>query len=269
MALLLCAALCLSVVNTAAAEDLGTLTISYPVDGTVYHIYAVGSLENGEIVMDEAFQSVDTSDYAAAAAVMADMVQKGGAARELASATVTDGKAVFHDLPMAIYLVLGDPGEKDGVNYWPTPFLLSIPQKDDQNRLVWDVAVAGKKEMDMDISVVKRWVGDLILYRPTSVTVRLMRNGTTYGDPVVLNYTNNWSYLWENLPPDNWYITEDASPRYTTSITREGNTFIITNTWKNIPQTGQLWWPVSALALAGLVLICIGLLRRRGHDENA
>lgn len=269
LALLFCAALCLSMAGVAAADHVGTLTISYPIDGTVYHIYAVGSLKNGAIVMDEAFEAVDTSDYAAAAAVMADMVQKGGAAQEKASATVTDGKAVFHDLPMAVYLVLGDPGKQNGVNYWPTPFLLSVPQKNEQEQFVWDVAVTGKKEMDMDISVVKRWVGDQASDRPTKVTVHLMRSGQTYGDPVTLSSANQWSHMWENLPPDNWYVAEDANPRYTTTITREGNTFTVTNTWKKIPQTGQLWWPVSALALAGLALICVGLLRRRGNDGNA
>lgn len=250
----------------AFAEELGSLTISYPVDGTVYHIYSVGTLKNGGIVLDPAFQKVDTSDYAAAASVMADMVRKGGAAKELASATVTGGKAVFAELPMAVYLVLGDPSEMDGVRYWPTPFLLSIPQKDANDNFLWDVSASGKKEMDMDISVVKRWVGDMVIYRPTSVTVRLMRNGQTEGDPVVLNYVNQWSHMWENLPPDNWYVTEDANPRYTTEITREGNTFIVTNTWKKIPQTGQLWWPVSAMAVAGLLLLCLGLLRRRTSD---
>lgn len=269
MALLLAALLvCLLPVN-AAAENLGTLTLSYPVDGTVYHIYSVGSLKNGRIVMDAAFKNVDTSDYAAAASTMANMIKRAGVGQELASATVTEGRAVFRDLPMAVYLVQGDPSELEGVRYWPTPFLLSIPQEDDQGAFFWDVTASGKKEMDMDISVVKRWVGDIVIYRPTGITVRLMHDGKIYGNPVVLNYTNNWSYTWENLPPDNWYVTEDASPRYTTAITREGNTFIITNTWKKIPQTGQLWWPVSALALTGLVFLCLGLLRRRKSDDNA
>lgn len=266
--LLAAAALCFSPVG-AGAEDVGTLTVSYPVEGTVYHLYQVGSLKNGEIKLDAAFGRVDTSDFAAAAKTMADMVKLTGAARELQSAAVTDGKAVFQGLPMGVYLVLGDSSQLDGVSYWPTPFLLSVPQKSEAGAYVWEVSAVGKKEMDMDISVVKRWVGDLVIYRPTGVTVRLMRNGKIYGHPVVLNYTNFWRYMWEDLPPDNWYVTEDANPRYTTTITRQGNTFVITNTWKRIPQTGQLWWPVSVLALAGIVLICLGLLRRRGSDPDA
>lgn len=261
--------LCLSMVPTAGAETLGSLSISYPIDGTVYHIYSVGSLDGGQIVMDEAFRNVDTSDYAAAAGVMADMVKNEDAAEELAAATVTDGKAVFHNLPMAIYLVLGDPGEVDDVRYWPTPFLLSVPQKDEQDRFVWDVSVTGKKELDVEITVVKKWVGDSPSFRPQSITVYLTRDGKGYGDPVELSASNNWTYTWQNLPPDEWGVAEQSNPRYTVSVSRQGNVFTITNTWKKIPQTGQLWWPVSALALTGLVFLCLGLIRRRESDANA
>lgn len=33
-----------------------------------------------------------------------------------------------------------------------------------------------------------------------------------------------------------------------------------------LPQTGQLWWPVPVLVLAGLALILVGLLRRKEQD---
>lgn len=37
----------------------------------------------------------------------------------------------------------------------------------------------------------------------------------------------------------------------------------------SLPQTGQLWWPVPVLACSGMLLIIVGLLRRRGNpDEN-
>lgn len=261
--------LCFSMVSAAGAETMGSLSVSYPINGTVYHIYSVGGLENGQIVLDGAFRDLDTSDYAAAASVMAERIKKEGSVKELATATVVNGKAEFHNLPMAIYLVLGDSGEKDGVRYWPTPFLLSVPQKDQNDQFDWDVSVTGKKEMDVEISVVKHWMGDSLSFRPSSVTVYLTKDGKSYGTPVVLNASNNWTYTWENLPPDNWGVAEAPNANYLAAITRQGNTFIITNTWKKIPQTGQLWWPVSALALAGLVFLCLGLLRRRESDRNA
>ncbi len=266
---LLCALLLSFPITVRAAGETGTLTVSYPLDGTVYHIYQVGSLKNGGIVMDDDFAGVDTSDMAAAAGIMAEMIQRTGIRQPLADAEVSGGAAVFTGLPMAVYLVTGEPGEQNGVNYWPTPFLLSIPQSDEDGRYVWDAEVAGKREMDMDISVVKRWVGDRVADRPASITVHLVLDGKDYGDPVKLNYVNKWSYTWENLPPKNWYVREDNYPRYSTVIVKDGNTFVITNTWKKIPQTGQLWWPVTALTVAGLSFLCLGMLRRRKRDGNA
>ena len=66
-----------------------------------------------------------------------------------------------------------------------------------------------------------------------------------------------------------WRFWQRTRTRYSTVIVRDGNTFVITNTWKRIPQTGQLWWPVTALTLAGLGLLCLGILRRRKGDGHA
>ena len=134
---------------------------------------------------------------------------------------------------------------------------------------MWDVQVVGKKEMDMEISVVKHWVGDTVTTRPASITVHLVLDGEDYGEPVKLNYANRWSYTWENLPPKNWSVREEPNRRYTTTVVKNGNTFIITNTWKRLPQTGQLWWPVSVLTISGLGLLGLGMLRRRKQDEDA
>lgn len=264
--LVLCAALlCLPV---CAEDTTGSLTISYPLDGTVYHIYQVGKLENGDIVMNDEFSGVDTSDMATAAGVMADMVELTGVCKELASGTVTNGSVTFSNLPMAVYLLTGEAGVKDGVNYWPTPFLVSVPQTGTDGAFQWSVSAEGKHETDMEISVVKKWQGDIVAYRPASVTVHLVVDGKDYGDPVTLDYTNGWSYTWENLPPKNYYVREDAVSRYTTVIVKNGNTYTITNVWKTVPQTGQLWWPVTVLTVAGLVLLCLGLIRRRRRDTN-
>lgn len=36
----------------------------------------------------------------------------------------------------------------------------------------------------------------------------------------------------------------------------------------NLPQTGQLWWPVMALAISGIALVVIGVLIRRKDRQN-
>ena len=144
-----------------------------------------------------------------------------------------------------------------------------MPGTDGQNQPVWDVQAAGEQQETMDISVTKVWVGDRVSGRPASIIVHLTLDGKDYGPLVRLNYANHWSYTWENLPVGNWSVREESSRRYTTTMTREGNTFTFTSTWKKIPQTGQLWWPVAAMSAAGVCLVGAGLLRRRKQDKNA
>ncbi len=60
-------------------------------------------------------------------------------------------------------------------------------------------------------------------------------------------------------------------------IVKDGKIFTITNTCNRpdtpkggkLPQTGQLWWPVPVLLLAGLVLVIVGLLRRKEDNYEA
>ena len=64
---------------------------------------------------------------------------------------------------------------------------------------------------------------------------------------------------------------------YKVTVTQEGVTFVITNTYSGnspinpdnpsgpkLPQTGQMWWPVPVLVTMGLALIIFGLWRRKG-----
>lgn len=38
----------------------------------------------------------------------------------------------------------------------------------------------------------------------------------------------------------------------------------------NLPQTGQLWWPVPLLAMAGIMLVMLGIIwNRRGRSDEA
>ncbi len=52
-----------------------------------------------------------------------------------------------------------------------------------------------------EVTVEKKWVNNGYTGQPSSVTVQLMKNGsTTVGDAVELNSTKNWKYTWEDLP---------------------------------------------------------------------
>ena len=255
--------------NIADVLTVGTLTVTYPKEETVYHLFRVGSMVNGTLVLDEEFSGVSTTDWKRTASVLSEVIQKTGRGTELSQAVVTDGSAVFGGLGEAVYLVMGDETVTNGITDTPVPFLTAMPGTDGQNQPVWDVQAAGEQQETMDISVTKVWVGDRVSGRPASIIVHLTLDGKDYGPLVRLNYANHWSYTWENLPVGNWSVREESSRRYTTTMTREGNTFTFTSTWKKIPQTGQLWWPVAAMSAAGVCLVGAGLLRRRKQDKNA
>ena len=90
-----------------------------------------------------------------------------------------------------------------------------------------------------EITVVKLWSdgNDLDGIRPSSVTVQLLANGSTYGDKVVLSNSNMWTTKWENLPKyENgvevkYTVEEEQVFGYIASYTDiVSNTITITNT---------------------------------------
>jgi len=105
--------------------------------------------------------------------------------------------------------------------------------------------------------------------RPKEIQVILLRDGEVY-ETVILNEANQWNYQWTDLDGTYEWTVEELTEldKYTSSVTRDGNTFLITNTYSEIPQTGQLWWPVPILIALGMGLIVLGLLRRRGAYEE-
>ena len=136
----------------------------------------------------------------------------------------------------------------------------------------------------MDVKVLKVWRGGA-QQRPEEIRVQLLRDGKVC-DTVTLSAENGWRHTWEGLDAAHgWQVVEQTVPEgYTVSISREGVTFVITNTLKpseepeptpgtpdtpgeNLPQTGVLWWPVPLLAVLGALLLLLGWgLRRR--DER-
>ena len=149
------------------------------------------------------------------------------------------------------------------------------------------------------IHVLKVWKQDQVKERPASVQVDLLRtdqNGTTtVVDSQILKKENQWSYTWENLSSQvSWSVVETEVPSgYTVSTSREGNTVVLTNTKtadsedksestdktgtsgenggnssQKLPQTGQLWWPVPLLMLAGVICLLVGKQLRKSMEEK-
>ncbi|MGM9590616.1 MAG: Cna B-type domain-containing protein [Faecousia sp.] len=199
--------------------------------------------------------------------------------------TDADGVASFADIPMGLYLIMGNGVEKDGYVYSTSPFFVMLPEQDLSSN-TWNYHVVanakpGREPVKADFEVIKIWKDDCHKdQRPTSITINLICDGQVY-DTITLPHEGAWSYTWEDLDTNHqWTVTEKKETGYQQPvIQQEGNTFIVTNTCNKpakptepgkptLPQTGQLWWPVPVLIAAGLFFIVIGLLRRRGIADE-
>lgn len=295
--------------------------------GAQFSIYLVATVNAyGELTAADAFRdySVDIRGKNDAAwRTLADTLEgyvlRDGIAPADSGKTDALGRLTFPTgsgrLTPGLYLVVGQRHTQNGTRYDPSPFMALLPSQDTQaNQWVYNVAAAPKSDKsdipetpeDDTVSrrVLKVWKdsGD---DRPQSITVQLLRDGKVC-DTVTLSEKNNWRYSWSDLDAGyTWRVVEQSVPDgYSVSVSREGVTFVITNTSAEaelpeepdtpdlpdtpeqpskpgtpdspdtpkkptLPQTGQLWWPVPVLAASGLLLIAAGLLRRRGDADEA
>lgn len=212
------------------------------------------------------------------------------------------GYVRFSGLEDGMYLIVGESHSQGGYTYIPTPYLLFLPNTTDGYSWTRTVTSAVKCERfvpgepTVQRRVLKVWEDEgNEADRPESVTVDLLANGEVY-DTVTLSAGNNWRHHWTGLAAGTqWQVVERETPGYTVSAVENGITFVLTNTWRdetditdpdvpledkpteddgtdildediplaNLPQTGQLWWPVPILTMAGLLLLILGVARRR------
>lgn len=187
--------------------------------------------------------------------------------------TGTNGLAVFMNLKTGLYLVRQT---KAASGYYPaSPFLVSVPMTIN-SEWIYDVKASPKAEAtaeskETQLTVNKVWISKGANI-PDSVTVALLRDGTTYKTEV-LNRANNWIFTWKELDAAHtWSAVELNVPDgYTASYSSSSSVITITNTSTNAtPQgstpthtttlilTGQLNWPIPILVGFGVLLITIG-----------
>ena len=194
-----------------------------------------------------------------------------------------------------LYLLVGEPVSVDGFTYFAESAIIQLPMpSDDGETWNYDVTVKPKYtfvpdgEQDEFISrkVLKIWEDKgFEALRPKEITVYLLKDGEVF-DTVKLNRENNWRYTWNELEEGyRWSVTEKVPEGYTVKIEREGITHVITNKITKepisivpenppvtdepqLPQTGQLWWPVPVLFCFGILFIAAGILcRRNGYEK--
>lgn len=287
-----------------------SLTVSYqdgntPLVGAEFDIFLVATVdEYGELTATKDFArfNVNISGkedevYRTLASTLEGYVLRDNIPTTDSGKTNDEGLASFptagKSLKAGLYLVLGRRHTQNSCRYDPSPFIVMLPETDNENNIwVYDVTVNAKFDSSqipdstddntVNRKVLKVWSDDgHEKDRPKEVIVQLLRNGKIY-DTVTLNTANNWRYTWSGL--DNsytWTVVEKELEGYTVQVTREGITFVVTNTYNEnipdkpttptkptLPKTGQLWWPVPILISVGLLFTVIGLVRHRGNADE-
>lgn len=217
----------------------GSLTLTGCQEGAVFQVYRVA--EGDKLVGDFADYSVDLSSASRrdAAATLAGYVARD-ALPATKTATVSQGKAVFSGLEAGLYLVVGETTVQGKSTYVPVPCLIQVSAAGSVTAVVkHDVTHDSGHDKDKITCQVKKvWSGDQESTRPEEITVQLLRNGAVY-QRATLSSANNWSYTWNNLSASSrWQVVEETVPAgYRVSVSQEGTTFTITNTYETTPST--------------------------------
>lgn len=298
-ALILCllAALCLSPVALAIDEIVQqpvSLTVEYHPggqhgEGATMRLYRVADMTgfgtftpSGKFAQlpyelnglkDEQWDAVayQIKSYADSNKITASAVQ-----------TVKNGKAVFQNLSCGLYLLTSDM-YMDGRKYYITkPALVCMPNHSDPDHSddwVYHVTMSPKPDtLNSDLLKIRKiWRNTTANDNLTPVIIHLIVNGHIH-DTVTLAPDNNWSATFDNPLPSgaDWSVVEINVPTgYTASWSWDTDGQYI---WINmvntkngtppppppeLPQTGQLWWPVPVLAVSGMLLFGLGWSRRR------
>lgn len=239
-------------IRTLAAEASGSLSLALfhkidgnPENGVEFSVYRVadekGSLTDSFKGYSVSLKDLDSTGLKNAAETLAGYVIRDSIKASDRTETDTNGVAVFPTagtLEKGIYLVMGRSYTTETQVCNIEPFLLSLPNKDKDGNLLYEVNVDSKfelveKDKTTQMSVVKVWKDKTEHYRPSKVEVQLIDNASgKVQDTVTLSKDNNWRYTWTNLPVGHvWSVVEkNVSEYYTVSSEREGFTVKLTNT---------------------------------------
>lgn len=256
---------CFLPITLFADSDFMNLVVSCPISNMQVSLYRVAD-ENYNLVGSFSHYSIDLKqDAQGAANALENRILMDGIEADASNSSDSSYKASFTGLESGIYLVVGKEVFQDGVFYMPQVSLISLSG---------DLSVDLKYETSdkpSRIHVLKVWKRDNKKSRPKSIEVCLLRSDGIVVDKVILNSDNQWSTTWNHLSTSYTYsVMETSVPSgYKESCTREKDTIVLTNTGNftdkvkdkkddELPNSGQLWWPVPVLLFVGLVLFGLG-----------
>ena len=263
-----------SVVPCFAAEQSGKITVTLEdkeknhINGVKVYLCQVAELNDSGYYPTTAFETsgisvsaiVNNPDETAAKTIFDYIKEKNVSTLSKVS---TDGKASFSDLNLGIWVVLCEENGKHTFN----PYIVFLPYESKGN-LHYEVSSTPKVEdSDSDkisIYVIKKWddKNNAAKKRPDSVFVELL-NGNTAVSSIELSEANGWAHTFTNVSKDGVYsVKEKSVSNYKATYSGDlANGFVVTNSYngEKLPQTGQYWWPIVIIAIAGAGFILLGI----------
>lgn len=256
------------------ATESGKLTVLLEdknkdkLSGTTVHLCRIAELNNSGYFPTPDFENsgislsaiINNPDDSSAKAV-AEYV-KANSIKTLTGVS-DNGKASFENLGLGIWLVFCDNNSR----YTFNPYIVFLPYETN-GKVYYEISSSPKTEDNasdkINIYVVKKWddKNNAAKKRPGSVAVELL-NGNTVIDSVLLNDNNGWSYTFAGLDKHGDYsVREKNVKNYKASYGGDKtNGFVITNSYagEKLPQTGQYWWPIIAISIAGGCFVLLGI----------
>ena len=287
--------LCSGVPVAAQESGQNSIRLHSDTEGAQFTLYQVAQKNDDgtfSLTKDFASAGVEVNDLStdgleALGTTLSAYIGKNQPSPAAAAQTVTDGVCQWSDLSDGLYLVLGTPKAENGNLLEFSPVVAYLPYTVDgqeQRSLDTEEKAPAEVPQTTQYSVYKVWKDGTGSGRPASVKVALVRRNSAESsvvDTQTLSADNNWSYTCKDLPQGYVYqAVETGVPNgYTQAVSRDGAKIVITNTKKStsvtstvsgkLPQTGQLWWSVPVLVLAGLACLLAAVwTKSRGGREN-
>lgn len=219
-----------------------------PLSGVSFDLYKIADIDAyGRYTIADAFSGYsfsldqETADgWRALAATIVQYAQRDNIPGLHQGTTDDLGNISFDDLSVGMYLVYGHRYTHGDFVYTPDPFLVSLPSLDKNDDWFYDVEANCKGKgytnppETTTVKVLKVWNDtNHESNRPKDIAVQLLKDGEVY-DTVTLNAENNWRYTWPDLNANyTWSVLEESVPDdYTLLITKEGITYVLTNTYE-------------------------------------
>lgn len=245
-----------------------------PISGTelsVYHVAMVSLNDNGNLsyVFTKEFEKCGAALNNPLLSVALEVFVEENSVPAKKMVTDSMGKATISNLPLGLYFVKQTNSKESGSVCMS--FLVTVPNKT-AGKYIYDVNASPKTEVTklVDITVKKVWNVDETVKVPEKVTVELLRSGIKVAS-ATLTKENGWKTTFYNMPAsDSYSIIETNIPKgYKATYSKNGYEFTVTNS-EALIQTGQMVWPIPALAMSGLIFISAGtvvLRKQRRKDE--